>query len=350
MNIIKPHLLAMSAYQPPLEKRDARKDLLLDFNERTIPISDTIVEALQTFISQGRLQQYPAYGGIVGRLAEYAGVSSNKLMITNGSDQGIDLIFRAVAKANAEAIIPGPAFAIYRQCAKVERMALIEPLYTRENGYPLAEVLQAIGENTAIVVISNPNNPSGTSVANDDIKTIAKAAPNAAILVDECYYEYSQNTCVELLTTCQNLFITRTFSKTWGIPSLRFGYLMAAAENIKALLNVRGPYDINQLAVVAANAALDNPDYTREYVKEVMQVSKPLLEQWLSQKNISFWPSQANYLWTFPENAEAIADHLAAEGILVRPKAYEQTLGLRITVGTQVQMQRLLEVWEKFTG
>lgn len=338
----------MSPYRPPLEGRDSHRDLLLDFNERTIPISDFIVNALKTFIDKGYLQQYPAYRDIVDRLARYAGVSAEALMITNGSDQGIDLVFRAVAKANAEAIIPGPSFAIYSQCAKVEAMKLIEPLYTRLNGYPLNEVLKAINENTAIVVISNPNNPSGTLVDSDQIETIIKAAPHAAILVDECYYEYSRSTCVKLLSTYSNLFITRTFSKTWGIPSLRFGYLMAFPEHIKALCNVRGPYDINQLAVVAANAALDNPEYTLNYVKEVMEESKIILERWLSRQKIIFWPSEANYLWVFPKNANALANHFADKNILVRPKNYGNQPGLRITIGTKAQMQRLLKVWEQF--
>lgn len=348
MSIIKPHLLAMSAYKPPLEGRDATIHTLLDFNERTIPVSGPVVAALQAFIAQGRLQQYPAYGDIVQRLAAYAGVSAERLMITNGSDQGIDLVFRAVSKPRAEAIIAGPSFAIYRQCAKVEAMQLIEPQYTRANGYPLDQVLAALTPNTTIVVIANPNNPCGTPVPPEAVAQIAQAAPQASILVDECYYEYSQTSCVGLLNQWSNLFITRTFSKTWGIPSLRFGYLMAAPDSIRALHNVRGPYDINQLAIVAAEAALDNPDYTAQYVDEVMTRAKPRLEQWLDEQKIDYWPSRANYLWAFPDNAEALATYLAKQNILVRPKADGNLLGLRITIGTREQVQYLIDNWLKF--
>ncbi len=120
MSIIKPHISAMSAYKPPLEGRNPKAYTLLDFNERTVPVSQPIIDALQAFIGDGRLQQYPAYGDIVERLADYAEVTSHQVMITNGSDQGIDLIFRAVAKTKAEAIIPAPTFAMYQQCANVE--------------------------------------------------------------------------------------------------------------------------------------------------------------------------------------------------------------------------------------
>ncbi len=344
MSIIKPHIMAMSAYKPPLEGRNPKCYTLLDFNERTVPVGSPIAQALKDFIDDGRLQQYPAYGDIVDRLADYAGVMPEQLMITNGSDQGIDLVFRAVAKPNAEAIIPGPSFAMYTQCAKVEAMQLIEPLYTKEAGYPVQAVLEAITANTAIIVISNPNNPCGTLVGQDAIKKIATAAPHAAILVDECYFEYSKASSVSDLPELPNLFITRTFSKTWGIPSLRFGYLMAAPDYIRALCNIRGPYDINQLAIVAAGAALDNPEYTQSYVTEVMDQSKPLLEEWLSLNNIEYWPSQANYIWAFFDKAEELNRYLSEKGILVRPKNYRDKLGLRITIGTLAQTQRLVDL------
>jgi len=350
MSIIKPHILAMSAYKPPLDGRNPKSHTLLDFNERTVPVSQPIVDALQAFIGDGRLQQYPAYGDIVERLATYADVNANQVMITNGSDQGIDLIFRAVSKPNAEAIIPGPSFAMYKQCANVEAMHIIEPQYTKEQGYPLREVLAAITPNTAIIVVCNPNNPCGTLVTNSVVEQLAKAAPLAAILVDECYYEYSRQSSAALLSDPEysNVFITRTFSKTWGIPSLRFGYMLASNIYIDALCNVRGPYDINQLAIVAANAALDNPEYTEQYVGEVMQNAKPQFEVWLSKNNIGYWASSANYVWAFFDNADGMAEHLKQSDILVRAKVYKGKTGLRITMGTAEQTKNLISVCEQF--
>jgi histidinol-phosphate aminotransferase len=345
MSVIKKHITAMSAYKPPLEGRNPDAFTLLDFNERTIPVSEPIKKALRDYIESDRLQMYPSYGDIVERLAAYSGVLPEQLMITNGSDQGIDLIFRAVAEPGTQAIIPAPSFAMYDQCAKVEAMELIQPQYTPDAGYPLQEVLDAISSNTKIIVISNPNNPCGTMLPVDDVKVIARKAPQAAILVDECYFEYSQQSVCDAITALPNLFITRTFSKTWGIPSLRFAYLMSAQENIDALCNVRGPYDINQLAVVAATAALDNPEYTQAYVAEVMQEAKPLLESWLDEQGIMYWPSQANYVWCFPENAQLLGEHLQKQGFLVRPKAWNKRLGLRITVGTIEQTQKLIDSW-----
>ncbi len=345
MSIFKSHIAAMSAYKPPLEGRDPKDHLLLDFNERTIPVSDAIRKALEDFVNSGRLQMYPSYGNITGRIADYCDVQADQVMITNGSDQGIDLIIRSACNPGDEIIIPGPSFAMYTQCAKVENLTIVEPHYTRDGGYPLAEVLSAITDNTRLIVVSNPNNPCGTLVSPQDILALAKAAPEAVILVDECYFEYSKTTVAEYVGSYPNLLITRTFSKTWGLPSIRLGYVISAASNINALLNVRGPYDINQFGVVAVEAALDDVASTEAYVDEVMEQAKPLLEQFLTEQGIMFWQSAANYIWAFPEDPDALNAKLLAAGILVRPKAdAEGRIGLRMTVGTLEQTRHLIGV------
>jgi histidinol-phosphate aminotransferase len=345
MSIFKKHLDSLSAYSPPLDGRDPQRHTLLDFNERTVPVASHISEALVDFINAGRLQMYPSYGDIAGRIAQYASVDDDQVLITNGSDHGIELIIRAACNAGDEIIIPQPTFAMYGQCAGVENLSVIEPEYTRAEGYPVAKVLASISEKTRVIVVCNPNNPSGTLAASDSILTIAAAAPNAVVLVDECYFEYSKETVSAHLNDYSNIVITRTFSKTWGLPSIRFGYVLSAAENILTLFNVRGPYDINQFAVVAVNAALDKPSLSMAYVDEVMQVSKPMLESFLIGRGVDYWPSVANYLWVFPDDAKSVNSALLAKNILVRPKPDNKgNKGLRITIGTKEQTQALIAV------
>ena len=338
MSIIKPHIAAMSAYTPPLEGRNPKVHTLLDFNERTLPVGEAVRNALIDFIESGRLQVYPAYGEIVQKIAKYASVPSAQLMITNGSDQGIDLIFRSVCSAGDEAIIPAPNFAMYTQCAGIENLTVIEPEYDYEKGFPVEAVINAVTEKTKIICVPNPANPSGTAVEVHDILNIASAAPSAAILVDECYFEYSRITVADQVQNYPNIVVTRTFSKTWGLPSLRLGYVIAHEQVIEGLLNVRGPYDINQLAVVAVAAALAQPDYTLHYVDEVMRQSKPLFESFLVERGIKFWPSAANYVWAFPKSPDHIERVLQSANILVRPKKDASgNMGLRITLGNLAQ-------------
>ncbi len=343
------NLYGMKPYQPPLEGRSAQRHLLLDFNERTLPVSEHICRALCDYIQSGSLQKYPAYGDIADRLAAYLGVSPEQVMITNGSDQGIDLVIRAVAVPGWKAVIPAPSFAIYRQLAEVENARILEPQYNRQTGFPLQAVLAAVDVDTRLIVVPNPNNPSGTGVAPADIETLLRAAPDTLVLVDECYFEYSGLSVVDRVERYPNLVVARTFSKTWGLPSLRFGMLVSQAENISQLLKIRGPYDINQLAVVAAEAALEQPEYTRDYVSEVMQESRPLFESWLRQHKVDYWPSAANFLWTFPERAKELATYLQEQNILVRPKADSSgRMGLRINLGTLQQTQRLILALDQF--
>lgn len=347
--LFKPNLYAMRAYQPPLEGRSPSRHLLLDFNERTIPVSDAICNALCDYINSGALQKYPAYGDIVAKLAHYLGTDADKVMITNGSDQGIDLVVRAVVQPGSQTIIPSPSFAIYRQCAEVESAEILEPAYSMENGFPLQEVLEAINEKTRLIVVPNPNNPTGTGIAVEQIEQLLKAAPQAVVLIDECYFEYSGVTAVGLVDQYSNLVIARTFSKTWGLPSLRIGMLISQADNIDQLLKIRGPYDVNQLAVVAVEAALANPEYTRDYVAEVMNESRPRLEAWLTEHQIEYWPSTANFLWTFPDRAQELDRYLQQQNILVRPKADASgRLGLRVNLGTLEQTERLIEALDSF--
>lgn len=348
MSIFKSHLYGLPAYKPPLEGRDPHSYVLLDFNERTLPMAEPIRRALIEYIESGRMQMYPAYGDIVERLAKYAGVAPSQLMITNGSDQGIELVFRASCEAGDEVIIPQPNFAMYEQCAKIEGAKIISPFYSKEQGFPVEACVAAITDKTRVICIANPNNPTGVGVARDDIIRIAEAAPATSILVDECYFEYSKLSVVDLVLRYPNIVVTRTFSKTWGMPSLRMGYLIASPDNILALLSVRGPYDVNQLAVVAAQAALSNPQSTDDYVREVMQESKPALEQFLADKSVPYWPSCANYLWVFPADSVGVEKQLADDGILVRPRVdREGRRGLRITLGTTEQTARLIASLKK---
>ena len=348
MPLFKNRLYAMSPYQPPLEGRSVERHLLLDFNERTLAVDASIEDALIAYIRSGSLQKYPAYGDIVERIAAYVGVPPDCLMITNGSDQGLDLVIRAVCGVGDEVIIPAPSFAIYRQFAEVEGARIIEPLYSRQQGFPLNEVLASVNASTRLIVVPNPNNPCGTLVEPQEIVKILEAAPDALVLVDECYFEYSATTVAQLVQKYPNLVVARTFSKTWGLSSLRLGFLVSAADNIAQLMKIRGPYDINQLAVVAVEAALKKPDYTRNYVAEVMGVSKLRLEQWCDAQGIDYWPSRANFVWLFPSQPQELASHLESRGILVRPKRDPNgLLGLRITVGTSAQTERLLQAMDE---
>ncbi len=343
--VFKQHLYALSPYHPPLEGRDHKAYLLLDFNERTSPVSPIVKQALIEYINNDALQVYPSYGEICKSIATYAEVAPESVMITNGSDQGIDLVFRASCSEADEVVIPSPSFPIYLQCARVENLKIIEPPYSISGGFPTEAVLEQISPQTKLVVIPSPNNPTGTGVSREEIIQILEKT-EAVVLVDECYFEYTKSTVADLVSKYPNLVISRTFSKTWGLASLRIGYLISNAENIEQLIKIRGPYDINRAAVIAVQAALANPSYMQDYVREVLEQSKPMLESFLSEAGISFWPSVANYILTYPENPERVVEEFKKEGILVRPRVdREGKKCVRISIGTKEETSRLIKIF-----
>lgn len=348
--VIKAHIKKLKPYVPPLEGRNPDKYTLLDFNERTVPVPDHIKDALKKFIDTGGLQKYPAYGPLQAVIASYAGVPLEQCMFTNGSDQGIDLVVRCCCEKGTEVIIPSPTFAMYEQAAEAEGLIIRRPHFTKDKGFPLEEVLAAVNQNTSLIVLSNPNNPTGTEIPRSAILEIATKCPKVAILVDECYFEFmdAASTVVNEVGACPNMFVCRTFSKTWGIPSLRLGYLISHVANIEALTCVRGPYDINALAGVATEAALKDSQYMTDYVKEINEQTKPQFEQYLTKKGISFWPTSANFIFCYFEDPKRLEAELRQRGILVRPKKdANDTLGLRITFGTVQQMQAVMKALDE---
>mmetsp|Transcript_59222 Transcript_59222/g.152363 ORF Transcript_59222/g.152363 Transcript_59222/m.152363 type:complete len:365 (-) Transcript_59222:127-1221(-) len=348
--VIKAHIRALTPYLPPLEGRNPDKFTLLDFNERTLPPPQSVLDALKAYIDKGGLQRYPAYGALQAQIAEYAGVPMEECMFTNGSDQGIDLVTRCCCEKSTEAVIPSPTFAMYEQAAESEGLIIKRPQFTISKGFPTEEVLAAVTPKTSMVVLSNPNNPTGTQIPRDAIMEIVRKCPNCAILVDECYYEFmdSTETVKDEVGRYPNLFVCRTFSKTWGMPSLRLGYLISAKENIRALCCVRGPYDINQLAGVAVEAALANRQYVWDYVEEINKRAKPKFEDFLRSRSIVFWPSNANFIFCYFQDPAKLEVGIRSRGILVRPKKdAEGTMGLRVTIGTLEQTEHLIKVLEE---
>ncbi len=347
---IRENIKKMSAYKPPLEGRATGGYLLLDFNEMTIEPSPKVKKALKEFIDSGRLQIYPEYGDLDSKIAEYAGVKPSQVMTTNGSDQGIDVICRAFLEKGDKVIVPTPSFAMYYQSVDIQGAEMLKPSYRQDLSFPLEEVLGLISEDVRLIIIANPNNPIGAPVSKENILKILEKAKekNVAVLHDEAYFEFSNITAKDFIENFDNLFITRTFSKTFGLVSARPGYVLSQEKNIRELLKIRGPYDVNMFAKVAIRAALEDLEYMRSYIKEVMEKSKPKLEKFFQENKIKFWPSVANFLLVKPDNQKRALEILQNEGILVRPRKGPNIDGtIRISIGTPKDTERFIKAYSK---
>lgn len=345
MNFALKQIRQMRTYNPPIEQRAKFEGLRLDFNERLAPLPEKVLVAIKNFDPQS-FMIYPSYGDLVKKIAKYAQVDADSLMITNGSDQGMELIFRTFVSAGDKVVIPSPSFAMFYQVAQVQGAEIIKPKYKADGSFPFEKVIALLKQKPKLVIICNPNNPTGTLLSLEKIEAILRAADDTIVYVDEAYFEFSGVTATDFIKKYQNLFITRTFSKAFGLAALRVGYLMSCKVNIDEMLKVRGPYDINQIAKVAAEASLETLPELKKYCDEVMNKAKPLVEKFFREKGVAYCPSEANFIY-FKEPFAGFSEKLEGNGILIRPQADGYA---RVTIGTIKQMQQFVEIFNQITS
>jgi len=349
MKTLKPRLAVqkMAPYSPPTGGRAGK--MRLDFNENTVGCSPRVIEALTRGIGAEGLAVYPEYGEAKTAIARYFQVSPDQFVFTNGTDEAIQVFINTYVDDGQEVIVLKPAYAMYRFYAEVAGAKITEIAYPPEMDFPLDDILRATTKETRAILIANPNNPTGTAVSLDGIAQILRKARHAAVLIDEAYYEFSGITALPEIAPQPNLFVCRTFSKVFGMAAMRLGCLFSNETNVRYLHKAQSPYSVNMLAVRAAQAAVEDVDYVRNYVVEAL-AARELLCLGLEKLGIAYVPSSANFvLGRFGARAIEVRDALRAQGILVRDRSYEAPGCVRITVGTREQTRQMLaaleEIW-----
>jgi histidinol-phosphate aminotransferase len=336
----------MAPYHPPTGNR--LEKLRLDFNENTVGCSPKVIEALKAGLNGEALAVYPDYARVRQTLADFFKVSPDEMLLTNGTDEAIQVLVNTYVDDHSEAVVLRPSYAMYRFYAELAGAQIIQVSYEPpELKFPIDWVIDSIGFDTSIVLISNPNNPTGTAIGLDEIRRILDAAPDAAVLIDEAYYEFCGTTALGLIHEYPNLFVSRTFSKVYGMAAMRMGCLFSRAANVQYLHKAQSPYSVNSMAALAAEAAVADTEYVADYVGEAL-ASRKMLEEGLDKLGIAHAPSQANFiLGYFGGRAIEVRDALREQAILVRDRSYEIPGGVRITTGTREQTARMLRELER---
>jgi histidinol-phosphate aminotransferase len=285
-------------------------------------------------------------------LAKFFGVSKDEFAMTNGTDEAIQVLVNTYIDAGDDVLLLRPSYAMYRFYAEVAGGSVRELDYRPGTlAFPIDELLEALRPETRAVLIANPNNPTGTGIALDDIRLILETAPDAAVLIDEAYFEFSGVTALPWIRKFPNLFVSRTFSKTYGMAAMRCGCIFSRKENVQWLRKAQSPYSVNMLAAIAARAAVEDRDYVAAYVGEVL-AARELAYVGLERLNIPYIKSQANFvLFQAGDRAIEIRDALRERGVLIRDRSYEIPGCVRVTMGTRQQVQRFLTeletLWKK---
>ena len=330
----------LKEYHPPL---GGRVGLRLDFNENTVGCSPRVLERLRQ-LQFDQLARYPERESVERQSAAHLGVDSAGLLLTNGVDEAIHLICETYLDPGDEVLIVVPTFSMYEIYAAATGARVITIPAGADFRYPTTEVLARISPRTRLIAIANPNNPTGAVVPQSDLLRILRAAPDAAVLVDEAYFDFYGESLLAEIGNCANLFVARTFSKAYGLAGLRIGVLAGNAMQMAMVRRVGSPYNVNAVALACLPEALADQDYVRQYVAEVRQ-GRELLQQELRALKLHFWPSQANFvLMRIGERHAAFVDAMRERDILVRDRSRDPGCEgcVRISVGSNTQTEQLI--------
>jgi histidinol-phosphate aminotransferase len=339
-------VLDMAPYHPPTGAR--RNKLRLDFNENTVGAPAHVIDFIKRYLTAADLSMYPEYTNALEDLSKHFGVSEAELTLTNGTDEAIHLLIGTYVEEGDEVLMLRPSYAMYKFYSQLGGANIQELDYRPETfAFPLEELLDKITPSTRAVLVSNPNNPTGTGINLAAIEKILKKATHAAVLIDEAYYEFSGVTALGLLSRYSNLFVSRTFSKVYGMAAMRCGCLFSQAGNMAHVRKAQSPYSVNAVAVMAARIAVQDRKFVEDYVLEVL-TARELLYVGLEHLNIPYTESQANFvLMHMGDRCIPVRDELRSRGVLTRDRSYEIPGALRVTVGTRDQIRRFLDELEQ---
>ncbi|SKB88641.1 histidinol-phosphate transaminase [Daejeonella lutea] len=287
------------------------------------------------------------------RLSEIKGVPPRNIFVGNGSDEAIDILFRAFCRPGLDNVITvPPTYGMYEVSANINDIEVRKVRLTADYQLNIEGIAEAIDDNTKIIFICSPNNPTGNSINRTDIETIL-ANFNGLVVIDEAYINYSrQKTFIQELTEYSNLVVLHTLSKAWGLAGLRLGMAFASEEIIEVFNKVKPPYNVNEASQQLALEALQNieqiNDWIRLTVSEREKLSSDLRNLEIVQK---IYPSDANFILVKTFDAKGIYDHLVSKGIIVRDRSKVELCegSLRITIGTPEENQSLINNLKTFS-
>jgi histidinol-phosphate aminotransferase len=329
----------LPSYHPPLAGRDG---LRLDFNENTVGCSPRVLERLRQ-IDPEQLARYPEREPVEAAVADILGIAAAELLLTNGVDEAIHLLCETYLEPGDEALIVVPTYSMYRIYILAAGAQIIAVPADKDFVFPSDDLCARITPRTRLIAIANPNNPTGTVAPAEDLLRIARLAPDAAVLVDEAYFEFYGESTLMTRSEFPNLFVARTFSKAYGLAGLRIGMLVGDADQMRAVRRVSSPYNVNAVALACLPEALGDQAYIQQYVSEVRE-SRVRLECALGASGIQFWPSQANFVLARVGAASSFVELMRRRGILVRDRSSDHGCEgcVRITLGPRAHADRLL--------
>jgi histidinol-phosphate aminotransferase len=346
--LVRPQMAGFKPYSPGLSIDEIKKRyglarvIKMASNENPLGTSPVVLERLKNASSLAFRYAQAGSPALSERLGRHLGVPAPCVVAGNGSDEIIDLLLRVVARPGVDNVVAfKPCFSIYdvqsRLCGVEFRQAPLNPDFS----FPFDRLLSLVDENTALVFVTNPDNPSGHACPASDLAALAAMLPKRTLLVvDEAYVDFAAPldaySMLPHFGHIQNLVILRTFSKMYGLAGLRLGYGVLPEWLADLVLRVKLPFSVNILAEQAGLAALDDDIFVSETLRVVSE-GRAMLERELSALGCKVWPSQANFLmFEPPMDAGTLFEALLGRGVIIRPlTSYGMPEKLRVSIGNE---------------
>lgn len=351
---VKEQLIGLTPYQPGKPIEEVKRELGLEkitklaSNENPFGCSENAKEAIKQSLQDIAIYPDGYSRTLREKLSKSIGVAESQIMFGNGSDEVVQIICRAFLSPSTNTIMANPTFPQYRHNAVIEG-AEIRQIENINGEHDLDGMLQAIDEKTAVVWVCSPNNPTGTYINEDRLIQFIKSVPDhILVVVDEAYYEYvvaeDYPNTISLLAEFPNLVVLRTFSKAYGLASLRIGFGVGHPDLIRMIEPAREPFNTSRAAQAAAEAAIDD----QEFIQNCVRVNREGLEQFYqfcNQKDLSYFPSQGNFiLIDFDRSGQEVFDYLLRKGFIVRSgTALGYPTAVRITIGSREQNEEMIQ-------
>lgn len=336
-SLVRPNILALTPYRSARDDFDS--GILLDANENAFGAP---------FADDNELNRYPMpyQETLRSKIADFRGVDSKNVFVGVGSDEAIDLMYRIFCTPGKDRVlITPPTYGMYKVSANINDVAVDQVLLTPDFQLKVEETLAAVTENTKIIFLCSPNNPTANSLNPDDIFAIAEGF-DGIIVVDEAYIDFSrQKSFAAEVQNYNNMVVLQTMSKSFGLAGIRLGVAIAAPEIIDIMMKVKAPYNINKLTSKAAIRGYEAIDVMKEKVAQIIDEREKIIAslEEISQVDKVF-PTDANFLIFRVDEAYSVYQKLAEKGVIVRFRGNEPHCEncIRLTIGTPEENEAFL--------
>ena len=284
-------------------------------------------------------------------IAPLKGVKEENIFLGNGSDEAIDLIFRAFCRPGIDNVVAiDPTYGMYQVCAEVNDVEYRKMLLDVYYQFKASSLLSAMDENTKAMFICSPNNPTGNSLCRKEIESLLKKF-DGLVVVDEAYIDFSSSeSLLKDLEQYPNLIVLQTFSKAWGCAAIRLGMAFASPEIIAIFNKIKYPYNVNRLTQEEAMKVLKQPELIKAWVNTLLEERTRVMDEFVKLPCcVRVFPTDANFFLAKVYEATQIYNYLVSEGIIVRNRTNVALCNdcLRITIGTKEENDALLDALRK---